>query len=144
MRSTLILCFSLLLASGLNAAPLTEARVTKIINIVDVIDPAKGAHPAVLTEVIKDQIGLRTGSKSRSELLFDDNTLTSAARETLARDAECLRRETGSRYTLIGRCDNRGTWSMSSLKANRSSPLWMASGFAPIISTSCFSRTPLL
>jgi outer membrane protein OmpA-like peptidoglycan-associated protein len=40
---------------------------------------------------------------------FDDNTLTSAAREILARDAECLRRETGSRYTLIGRCDSRGT-----------------------------------
>jgi peptidoglycan-associated lipoprotein len=40
---------------------------------------------------------------------FDDNTLTSGARETLARDAECLRRETGSRYTLIGRCDSRGT-----------------------------------
>ena len=40
---------------------------------------------------------------------FDDNTLTSAAREALARAAECLRRETGSRYTLIGRCDSRGT-----------------------------------
>ena len=40
---------------------------------------------------------------------FDDNTLTSSARETLARDAECLRREVGSRYTLIGRCDSRGT-----------------------------------
>ncbi len=40
---------------------------------------------------------------------FDDNALSPAARETLARDAECLRRETGSRYTLIGRCDSRGT-----------------------------------
>jgi peptidoglycan-associated lipoprotein len=40
---------------------------------------------------------------------FDDNTLTSSAREVLARDAECLRREVGSRYTLIGRCDSRGT-----------------------------------
>ena len=40
---------------------------------------------------------------------FDDNNLTSGARETLARDAECLRREATSRYTLIGRCDPRGS-----------------------------------
>ena len=34
--------------------------------------------------------------------------------------------------------------SIKSLNACRSSPWWMASGLAPIISTPCFSRTPLL
>ena len=64
------------------AGPLTSAEVTKIINRVTVIDPAKGTHPAVLRDVIKDNLGLQTGAKSRSELLFQDNTLTRLGAET--------------------------------------------------------------
>src|SRR5437870_6930092 len=64
------------------AGPLTSAEVTKIINRVSVIDPAKGTHPAVLRDVIKDNLGLQTGAKSRSELLFQDNTLTRIGAET--------------------------------------------------------------
>jgi hypothetical protein len=61
---------------------LTEARVTKIINRVQVVDPAKGSHAASLHETIKDEIELKTGVKSRSELLFQDNTLTRLGPET--------------------------------------------------------------
>ena len=64
------------------AGPLTSAEVTKIINRVSVIDPAKGTHPAVLRDVIKDDLGLQTAAKSRSELLFQDNTLTRIGAET--------------------------------------------------------------
>jgi len=69
---------------GLSAqgGPLTEARVTKIINRVQVVDPAKGTHPASLHETIKDEIELKTGVKSRSELLFQDDTLTRLGPET--------------------------------------------------------------
>jgi hypothetical protein len=73
------LCAPLLLQAG----PLTEAQVTKIINDVRVIDPAKGAHAASINETIKDEIGLKTGLKSRSELLFQDNTLTRIGPETI-------------------------------------------------------------
>jgi hypothetical protein len=64
------------------AGPLTSAEVTKIINRVAVIDPAAGEHPANIREVIKDDLGLQTGEKSRSELLFQDNTLTRLGAET--------------------------------------------------------------
>src|SRR5437763_422389 len=64
------------------AGPLTSAEVTKIINRVSVIDPAKGIHPALLRDVIKDNLGLQTGARSRSELLFQDNTLTRLGAET--------------------------------------------------------------
>src|SRR5437868_9658655 len=64
------------------AGPLTSAEVTKIINRVSVIDPAKGAHPAMVRDVIKDDLGLQTGAKSRSELLFQDSTLTRIGAET--------------------------------------------------------------
>jgi hypothetical protein len=64
------------------AGPLTSAEVTKVINRVSVIDPAKGTHPAMLRDVIKDNLALQTGAKSRSELLFQDNTLTRIGAET--------------------------------------------------------------
>jgi hypothetical protein len=64
------------------AGPLTSAEVTKIINRVSVMDPAKGGHPAAIRDVIKDDLGLQTGEKSRSELLFQDNTLTRIGAET--------------------------------------------------------------
>ena len=64
------------------AGPLTSAEVTKIINRVSVIDPAKGTCPAILRDVIKDDLALQTGAKSRSELLFQDNTLTRIGAET--------------------------------------------------------------
>src|SRR3989440_10336063 len=64
------------------AGPLTSAEVTKVINRVSVIDPAKGTHPAVLRDVIKDNLALQTGARSRSELLFQDNTLTRIGADT--------------------------------------------------------------
>src|SRR5438477_9832112 len=70
------------LAHSSAAGPLSSAEVTKIINRVSVIDPAKGGHPAVMREVIKDDLGLQTGARSRSELLFQDNTLTRIGAET--------------------------------------------------------------
>ena len=66
------------LAAGprLFAAPLTEAHVTKIINEVKVVDPRVGDRTAQLNDRIHDDLALTTGIKSRSELLFQDNTLT--------------------------------------------------------------------
>jgi hypothetical protein len=64
------------------AGPLTEAQVTKIINQVSLVDPQNGERPAVLRDVIKDDLGVETGVKSRSELLFQDNTLTRLGAET--------------------------------------------------------------
>ena len=82
LRSILLAGATGLLAFTANGGPLTEARVTKIINKVQVVDPAKGAHAAALQETIKDEIELKTGVKSRPELLFQDNTLTRIGPET--------------------------------------------------------------
>ncbi|MEY2512034.1 MAG: hypothetical protein QOE26_2797 [Verrucomicrobiota bacterium] len=82
IRLTLLIGTTAILTSTVYAGPLTEARVTRIVNKVIVTDPAKGAHPAALDETIKDQIELKTGVKSRSELLFQDQTLTRIGPET--------------------------------------------------------------
>src|SRR6202011_6148554 len=69
-------------AHQLTAGPLTSAEVTKIINRVSVVDPAKSVHLAIPREVIKADLGLQTGTQSRSELLFQDNTLTRIGSDT--------------------------------------------------------------
>jgi hypothetical protein len=84
MRKSTLLVLATILVSALPlpAGPLTEARVTKIIRDVHVTDPAKGTHAAAIDERITEEIGLKTGVKSRSELLFQDNTLTRIGPET--------------------------------------------------------------
>src|ERR1051325_618823 len=66
----------LLTPVALFGGPLKEARVTKIVNEVKVVDPSAGDRTAKLDDVIHDNLALSTGIKSRSELLFQDNTLT--------------------------------------------------------------------
>lgn len=74
---------SLLYSTGAAfAGPLEHATINKIINDVRVINPKEGARPANLREVIKDDLAVKTGVKSRAELLFQDNTLTRLGAET--------------------------------------------------------------
>jgi hypothetical protein len=77
-----VVLVAIFFAQQLLAGPLTSAEITKIINRVSVIDPATGDHPAAIRDVIKDDLALETGVKSRSELLFQDNTLTRIGPET--------------------------------------------------------------
>ena len=71
-----------LLTLPLQAGVLTEAQVTRIINTVQVVHPASGERPAALRDTIKDDLAVKTGVKSRSELLFQDQTLTRLGPET--------------------------------------------------------------
>src|SRR3954468_23548533 len=84
MRKSQLLVLAAILASAshLPAGPFTEAHVTKIIRDVNVTDPATGTHAAAINERITEELGLKTGIKSRSELLFQDNTLTRIGPET--------------------------------------------------------------
>jgi hypothetical protein len=76
VRTKSLILLGLLCPVVLSGAPLTEAHVSKILNIVKLVDPAAGEHPAKLDDVVRDQIAVTTGIKSRSELVFEDNTLT--------------------------------------------------------------------
>src|SRR6478672_10551311 len=78
----LIGIFVSLITSALQAGPLTEAKVTRVINDVRLVRASQNARPAVINDIVKDDIGLETGRKSRSELLFADDTLTRIGPET--------------------------------------------------------------
>src|SRR5438034_2216981 len=83
------------------AGPLTSAEVTKVINRVSVIDPAKGTHPAVQRDVIKDDLALETGARSRSELLFQDNTLTRIGAESFFKAEDGIRDMTLEKGSML-------------------------------------------
>ncbi|HEX8311235.1 MAG TPA: FecR domain-containing protein, partial [Chthoniobacteraceae bacterium] len=66
-----------------SGAALEHATVNKIVNEVNVVHPGRGTTPAKLQELIKDDLGVRTGTASRAELLFQDATLTRLGANTL-------------------------------------------------------------
>jgi hypothetical protein len=76
MKQLATIALLLLATLGVHAGPLTEARVNKIINDVVIVDDSSTTRPAQLNDIVKDAVGVKTGIKSRSELLFQDNTLT--------------------------------------------------------------------
>lgn len=78
----LIRTAALLIGGTAFAGTLHEARLDRLVNDVKVVDPARGAHPATLQEVIKADLGVRTGVKSRAELRFQDDTLSRLGPET--------------------------------------------------------------
>lgn len=65
------------------SGPLQEAAINQIVNDVKVIDPAKGARTAAVKDIIRDNLAVRTGIQSRTELLFQDDTLTRLGAETV-------------------------------------------------------------
>jgi hypothetical protein len=103
MRRQLCLLCLLTAASvlGANATPLTEAHVTKIVNEVKLVAP--NAHPraARLNDIVRDQIGVETAAKSRSELQFQDKTLTRIGPETFFSFASGSRDLTLDRGTML-------------------------------------------
>jgi len=64
------------------AGPLEQASLRKVINDVRLVDPASGVRSAVPGDVIRGDLGVKTGIKSRAELLFLDQTLTRLGPET--------------------------------------------------------------
>lgn len=63
-------------AAAQAAAMLKKAEVTAVINDVKVVDPSSGERAASVSDVVQGALGIKTGIKSRAELLFQDKTLT--------------------------------------------------------------------
>jgi hypothetical protein len=76
------LVLSCLTITTLTAGPLSEARVTKVINDVSLRDGST-ARKAQVEDVVRGQTVLKTGVKSRSELLFQDKTLMRVGPDSL-------------------------------------------------------------
>lgn len=69
--------------ASLNAGTLKRAEITKIVNEVAIIKPGATERPAAVADVVQGELGVRTGQKSRAELLFPDDTLTRLGANTI-------------------------------------------------------------
>jgi hypothetical protein len=78
-------------------AALRDAKVSHLVNDVQVADDASRSHPATLQEVVENSAAIATGPLSRVELVFPDRTLTRLGAETL------LRFRAGTRDLLLDR-----------------------------------------
>ena len=60
-RSSACLLAALALNAAATGEPLQEATITRTINDVRVIHPREGTSPARVSQVIKDDMGVKTG-----------------------------------------------------------------------------------
>lgn len=93
------LCLLLAVAALIHAAPLNEATVTRVVNKVEIIPANAAPQPADVGETIRGQTGVRTGSNSRAQLTFADQTLARLGANTLfsfERGTRALDLENGS------------------------------------------------
>jgi hypothetical protein len=63
--------------------PKKEARVTRIVNDVQVMPANSPAAAATLDDLVQENTGVHTGNESRSELTFDDLTITRLGANTI-------------------------------------------------------------
>jgi hypothetical protein len=87
--------------AGSHASTLDQARVTRIINDVKLVEPAGKARAARVDDVVQGDIALRTGIKSRSELLFQDDTMSRIGPQSYFRFRSGTREITLEQGTLL-------------------------------------------
>jgi FecR protein len=64
-------------------SPKKEARVTQIIKDVKILGFKSPARPAVVNDEVRENTAVRTGDESRSELTFEDLTITRLGANTI-------------------------------------------------------------
>jgi hypothetical protein len=71
------------LPSGVAAADFEEAKVTQVVQDVKVVPTGAAARPAAVNETVRQGSAVQTGTQSRSELTFQDQTITRLGEKTI-------------------------------------------------------------
>jgi hypothetical protein len=71
------------LPNQLAAADLGEAQVTQVVQDVKVVPTGSAARPATVNETVRQGNAVQTGTQSRSELTFRDQTMTRLGEKTI-------------------------------------------------------------
>ena len=66
-----------------HAAPMREARVTQVVSDVKLLPGQAAPRPAVINDRVHSGTAVRTGTQSRSELTFTDQTITRLGANTI-------------------------------------------------------------
>jgi hypothetical protein len=71
------------LPNQLAAADLGEAQVTQVVQDVKVVPTGSAARPVTVNETVRQGNAVQTGTQSRSELTFKDQTMTRLGEKTI-------------------------------------------------------------
>jgi FecR protein len=71
------------LPNDVAAADLQEAKVTQVVQDVKVLPSGAAARPATVNETVRQGNAVKTGTQSRSELTFKDQTITRLGEKTI-------------------------------------------------------------
>jgi hypothetical protein len=71
------------LPNDLSAEDLQEAKVTQVVQDVKVVPSGAAARPAAVNETVRQGNAVQTGTQSRSELTFRDQTITRLGEKTI-------------------------------------------------------------
>ena len=71
------------LPGNLFAEDLVEAKVTQVVQDVKVVPSGSAARPASVNETVRQGNAVQTGTGSRSELTFRDQTITRLGEKTI-------------------------------------------------------------
>jgi hypothetical protein len=75
--------FAVWLPSGVRAAELKEAQVTQVIQDVRLLPSNAAPRPASVSDRVHEDTAVRTGVESRTELTFQDMTITRLGSQTI-------------------------------------------------------------
>jgi hypothetical protein len=85
MKMRVLLPALLCAVQALSAAPFQEATITRVVNQVDLLPPARQPQKASVGSEVRGQTAVRTGADSRTELRFPDHTITRLGANALFR-----------------------------------------------------------
>src|SRR5919198_4089338 len=71
------------LSQGVMALDFSQARVTQVVQDVKVMPAGAAARPATVNETVPKGSAVATGVQSRSELTFQDQTITRLGENTI-------------------------------------------------------------
>ena len=96
------------LPNDLSAEDLAEAKVTQVVQDVKVVPSGSAARPVVVNETVRQGNAVQTGSQSRSELTFRDETITRLGEKTIYNIGGGRTIELGSGQFLLYVPKNKG------------------------------------
>jgi hypothetical protein len=96
------------LPKDLSAEDLEEAKVTQVVQDVKVVPSGSAARPAAMNETVRRGNAVQTGTQSRSELTFRDQTITRLGEKTIYNIGNGRTIELGSGQFLLYVPKNKG------------------------------------
>ena len=83
MTASLAFAFAIWFPNEVSADELKEPKVTQVIQDVKLLPSNQSPRPAVVNDNVRQGTAVQTGTQSRSELTFKDQTITRLGEKTI-------------------------------------------------------------